>query len=408
MRFVDIKKLPPSAAEKILERMRYWKTTIENVKNFTGTSPPSVFVGSSNYPKVFMGILSPPEQKENAYILDSPERWYQQKSSLDQILNFRGQLIYSRFQSNIKRPGGKLIDVIQELAMAKKQADVEVKLKKTPRFRFNFDSWITPVGNPAPIEKAELIGNPSIERNVDYLVSDVDIKAENVIQLLYKSHIPVSRIQKILSAGLLGVQIQRKFVPTRWSITAVDDILGKNLMKKIRDYQELGEIRLFNNEYLGNHYEILLIPGVYQYELIETKLPKSVWNIFGAMPAINSDYEPFFGRKTYASQTAGAFYAGRLAVLEYLEKIRKQASILMVREVRADYFAPVGIWQLRETVRDAFNRPFERFDSINGGIRRIAERLMIKDKWIRHSKLLKLVKEQKKITQFSKIRNKLF
>jgi hypothetical protein len=402
MRFVDIKRLPPSVAEKILERMRYWKATIENVKDFTGTSPPSVFIGSNNYPKVFMGILSPPEQKENAYILDSPERWYQQKSSLDQILNFRGQLIYSRFQSSIKRPSGKLIDVMQELAMAKKQADVEIELKKKPKFRFEFDSWITPIGNPAPIEKAELIENPKVERNVDYLVSDVDIKADNAVRLLYKSQIPVSRIQKILSAGLLGVQIQRKFVPTRWSITAVDDILGKNLMKNVRDYPELNEIRLFSNEYLGNHYEILMIPGIYQYELIETKLPKSVWNIFGTTPAINADYEPFFGRKTYADQTAGAFYAGRLAVLEYLEKIRRQASILIVREVRSDYFAPVGIWQLRETVRDAFNKPFEKFDSINDGIKRIAERLVIKDKWVSHSKLLKTIKEQKKITNFSK------
>jgi hypothetical protein len=402
MRFVDIKKLSPSVAEKILERMRYWKATIENVKNFTGTSPPSVFVGASGYPEVFMGILSPPEQKENAYILDSPEKWYQQKSGLDQILNFRGQLIYSRFQSNIKRPAGKLIDVLQELAMTKKQIDVEVELKKKPKFKFEFDSWITPIGNPAPIEKAELIENPRIERNVDYLVSDVDIKAESAVQLLYKSHISVSRIQKILSAGLLGVQVQRKFVPTRWSITAVDDILGKNLMKNVRDYPELNEIRLFNNEYLGNHYEVLLIPGVYQYELIETKLPKSVWNIFGIRPAINSDYEPFFGRKTYADQTAGAFYAGRLAVLEYLEKIRRQASILIVREVRADYFAPVGIWQLRETVRDAFNKPFEKFDSLDDGIKRIAERLVIKNKWTVHSKLLKVIKEQKKITHFSK------
>ena len=402
MRFVDIKKLSPSVAEKILERMKYWKATIENVKNFTGTSPPSVFVGASGYPEVFMGILSPPEQKENAYILDSPEKWYQQKSGLDQILNFRGQLIYSRFQSNIKRPAGKLIDVLQELAMTKKQIDVEVELKKKPKFKFEFDSWITPIGNPAPIEKAELIENPRIERNVDYLVSDVDIKAESAVQLLYKSHISVSRIQKIFSAGLLGVQVQRKFVPTRWSITAVDDILGKNLMKNVRDYPELNEIRLFNNEYLGNHYEVLLIPGVYQYELIETKLPKSVWNIFGIRPAINSDYEPFFGRKTYADQTAGAFYAGRLAVLEYLEKIRRQASILIVREVRADYFAPVGIWQLRETVRDAFNKPFEKFDSLDDGIKRIAERLVIKNKWTVHSKLLKVIKEQKKITHFSK------
>jgi len=44
--------------------------------------------------------------------------------------------------------------------------------------------------------------------------------------------------------------------------------------------------------------------------------------------------------------------------------------VLIVREVRDDYFAPVGIWQLRETVRGAMKGKYERLDSIEQAIQR--------------------------------------
>jgi hypothetical protein len=384
----------------ILEKIKYWKETIENVKDFTGTSPPSLFIGHAFYPKVFVGILSPPTQIKEAQLLDFPEKWYEQKASIEQILDYRGQLIYSRFRSNVKKPKGKLVETTQEVAMSKKAIDVEIELKSKPKFRFTFDPWVTPIGNPAPVINARLAENPLVEKKVDYLISDYDIKAEDAVVELYQHKLPISRIQKIFSAGLLGLTIQRKFVPTRWSITAVDDIVGKNLMNKVKTFQELDEIRLFSNEYIGNHYEILLIPGAYQYELIEIKHPKSVWNIFGKQPAIFSDYEPYWGRKEYAEKTGGAFYSGRLACVEYLEKIRRQAIVLIVREVLSSYWAPVGIFQMREAVRDAFNKPYEKFDSVEFAIKRICERLIVKEKWIQESKLLRILKEQKKITQF--------
>ena len=383
-----------SIKQKILERAKFWKSTVEAAKSFIGTSPPSIFVGRAFYPKVYVGILSPPTQQPAAEVLDSPEKWYQNKSSIDQIVGYRGQLIYSRFRSNIHSFKDKLLDITQELAMSKRQADVEIELKKNPKFEFSFDPWIvTPIGNPAPLLNAKLTENPSVDRKVDYLVSDADIKATNAVRELYLHSIPVSRIQKIFSAGLLGMKIERKLVPTRWSITAVDDIVGKILTGKIKDHQELGEIQLFSNEYIGNHYEILLLPGTYQYELVEC------WTSSGRTE-FYSDYEPFWGRKTYATNTHGAFYAGRLAVSEYLDKIKRQASVLIVREILPSYEIPLGIWQMRETVRGALGQPFERFDSVEKALKRIAERLSVKSRWQFKSKLLKNLKEQKKISEF--------
>lgn len=379
---------------KVTDKTKFWKQVIENVKDFTGTSPPSIFIGRHSYPKIFVGILSPPQLQENAEILDSPEKWYEQKASIDQILNYRGQMIYSQFSSDVKRPKGKLVDVLQELAISKKSADVEINLMKNPKFNFTFSDWFAPVGNPAPLVNAKLVTNPVVERKVDYLISDHDIKAQQAVSELYKHNLPVSRIQKIFSAGLLGLPIQRKFVPTRWSITAVDDIIGKILTEKIKTYQEIDEIFLFRNNYLANYFEILLIPGIYQYELIEA------WDVDKSKPMLGSDYEPQLGRKEYANVTGGAFYAAKLSIMEYLEKIKRQAAILVVREVRPEYYAPVGVWKIRETVKDAFNKPYEKFDSIEQAIKSICGRLIIKEKWIIESKLLRTLKEQTKIKQF--------
>lgn len=119
------------------------------------------------------------------------------------------------------------------------------------------------------------------------------------------------------------------------------------------------------------------------------------------MHEFSSDYEPFQGRKTYANHTHGAFYAGRLATMEYLEKIKRQATVLIVREVRSEYSIPVGIWQLRESVRDAMNNGYESFATMQDAVKRISERIFVKDKWVPHSKIMKDRREQKKITQFS-------
>jgi hypothetical protein len=156
---------------------------------------------------------------------------------------------------------------------------------------------------------------------------------------------------------------------------------------------EVSEFTLFHNEYLGNHYEILLMPGEYQYELVEA------WNSMGSSD-FSSDYEPNRGIKGYADNTQGAFYSGRLAVAEYLHKIKRQASVLIVREILPTYDVPLGIWQMRETVRGAFDREPEKFNSLQEALLRISKRVTVGMKWKLKSQLLKNLREQRKLTNF--------
>ena len=126
-----------------------------------------------------------------------------------------------------------------------------------------------------------------------------------------------------------------------------------------------------------------------------------MWNPYGKYAVIYADYESYWGRKDYASATGGAFYAGRLAVLEYLEKIRKQASILIIREVLPAYFAPLGIWQLRETVRGAFDKTPMKFENLDKALENISKRLITPMKDILpKSRLFQNIKKQKKIKEF--------
>jgi hypothetical protein len=172
---------------------------------------------------------------------------------------------------------------------------------------------------------------------------------------LYRRDFDVYEINRVLSAGGLGKSQNRRLVPTRWSITAVDDTVGNYLRGSVRTNRPLSGVEVWVNEYVGNRYWILLAPGQWEFELVEMKSPGSVWNPDPTGDIwMGSAHEGYEGRTDYVDETAGAYYAARLGVLEYLERRGRQAKALVLREVSDDYWAPVGVWQIRESVRNAF------------------------------------------------------
>lgn len=382
----------------VFERMEAIMSTTRRVAstNFTGTSPPAVFVGHSNYPNVNVGLLVPSWTGDTS-LLDNPERWYQSGKDIARIIRYRSELVNSNFQASVKKPEGRLLEAAQEISLSERPVDTEVLLKKLPSLRFVYDNKYPPLGPSAGILKARLTSNPSIDPKVDYLTGDTDAKASDAIIELYRHGVSNTELMKILSIGLLGTQSQRRLVPTRWSITAVDDTVGKKLIRTIKDFQSIDRIQVFFNEYLGNHFAVLLFPRAWSFELMETYFPGSVWAFNSTKSTTVSDYESFFGRKTYASNTGGAYYAIRLAVLEYLDKIRRQAGALVLREVRKDYYAPLGVWVTRETVRGAFkNKPAEA-DTPELALQEAKKRMLAQPK---ESKLLEEIKTQKSLREY--------
>ena len=303
----------------------------------------SVFIGSHNYPEISSGVLSP-SHTGNPKMMDNPKAWYEKELNIDKIASLRTSLINSRSQDESMEQ--------KEIAMARKPVNIEIELDKKPSNN-GIAGRVKPVSNSADMKNLILGENPSVNRKIEKAYYDTDLKAEKAVTNLSKD-LDVYKLQNAFSAGLLGEKDNRKIVPTRWSITAVDDQASKDVRERVKMYQELGETRYFKNSYLGNDFHIFLIPGRWEYELMEIKRPNSTWNA-SKRTFIAQNYEPFNGRKSYADECAGAYYAARLGALEYLNRINRQAKVLILRDVRPEYWAPLGVWIIRETVRNGFN-----------------------------------------------------
>ncbi len=341
------KGITPEEARRKLEQVM---PATSRKKDFQGASPPSVFIGSHSYPRVNTGILSP-QHPGNPGKLDSPKDWYDEDYSIEKVASLRTSLVNSKQRLKVEETD-RFVDNTREIAMARKPVNIEVSLEKKPASQIS-GGRVKPVSASGDIEQFRLGENPSVEKKVERAFYDTDLKAENAVEELYGKGVDGYKIQQSLSAGMLGEEESRKLVPTRWSITATDDMLSKKLRGRVKNYQQLGQIEYYRNEYVGNDFHIFLVPGRWEYELVELKRSGSVWNA-AENTYIAQNYEPFSGRTSYAEQTAGAYYAARLGVLEHLDARRRQAKVLILREVTPEYWAPLGVWVIRETVRNAF------------------------------------------------------
>ena len=335
-----------------------------NISKLDSNSPPSVFIGSKlRYPLVNVGIISPLERDENAWLYDDMKYWADNNFEIDDVIRLRDGLLNSRFQSRVTdtRTQQKFVQLAQEIAIASKPVDVEIELKNRLNIDKSRDRVLTYQGMHAGLKKAKITSNVKVDRRVDKVIND-EIKATEGMQILFKNNFSEYTLSKILSVGVLGLKKNKRLVPTRWSITATDDTLGKMLIKKIKDCKCIEDYELFFGNFMGNYYIILLIPGVWSYELFELFLPGSSWNPSSEIKA-STDYEFYDGRKEYASATAGGYYAARLPILEYLNNEKKQANVLAIRVETPSYWAALGVWVVRESVRKSMKKKM-KFDNL--------------------------------------------
>jgi hypothetical protein len=328
-------------------------------KDFIGSSP-APFVGRIGYPKLHVGILSPIEVSQDAWAYDAPRYWAHNNFEIPKIVDYRSALINSRFTVHAQ-DSNKILEIAQEVGMASAPVDIEVNLEEKPQFRLNHDSVIAPTGPNANIKNAKITSNPKIHFKVDKVVSDFDLKSHDALLYLYENKFDENFLSKVLSIGTLGVKKNRKLVPTRWSITAVDDTVGKDIIDSIKDFGQTDYLAYFGG-YLGNYYLILMFPGIWSYELFEIYAPKASWNISSTVQ-FSTDYENYEGRKSYAEQCAGGYYAARLPILEKLKEIKKQATILVFRFITGEYSMPLGVWVVREATRKSINQKPLNFGS---------------------------------------------
>ncbi|MEM2916267.1 MAG: hypothetical protein QXT19_02835 [Candidatus Woesearchaeota archaeon] len=360
-------------------------------------SAPSPFIGRFGYPDVHVGILTPPEERENAWLYDAPNYWSLSDYNVPQIVDLRSALVNSRFRANVRERRHQWLELVQEVGMASRPVEVELSLKDVPRFRLQADAFAPPMGPNAELARAKITSNPRIPKKIDKVVSDTDLKAEAALTGLYDKGIGENALSKLLSTGVLGVKEQRKLVPTRWSITATDDVLGKHLIAQLKDF-DFADYSVFYGNYLGNHYIVCLFPDFWSYELFEVYLP-------GDRSQFATDYEPFSGRTEYAFDTTGGYYTPRLAVAEKLKEMKRQASVLVLRFITEEYTLPLGVWVTREASRKAVAKKPILFSSKELLLNYV--RLFVKKRFnydadflLAKSRLLKNLGKQQRLSSF--------
>jgi hypothetical protein len=364
-----------------------------------GDSPPGVFIGHYGWPKVMIGPLIPPEEGDTS-LLDTPERWIGRP--LDEIVGMRLSLIRGKHTVDARKPaeGGRIADQVQEMALCSESVESEAKFSKPPVGRF-VDGEAQPVGPSAPILRLSL-GTAKADQRIEKATGDTDLKAAPALVSLYDSGSMVSKLQRAFSAGLFGVKGDRRFVPTRWSITAVDDTIGRELVRRVKQEPLIDRCVVHEFRNLEDFFIVLFYPAAWRYESIEAWFPGTTWNPIGADWTMIGDFEYHRPRRAYA-QMGGCYYAARLASCEELLRIKRQAGVLVLRESYPGHLMPVGVWNVRETVRAAMSQPAKEFESLRPALEHMFSRLVIpRGAWVRYSSLLKDMLYQRRLEDFER------
>jgi hypothetical protein len=157
---------------------------------------------------------------------------------------------------------------------------------------------------------------------------------------------------------------------------------------------------VYYHDQFDNRWAVLMMPSEWQYELIEAWYPKTTWNPYGGGISIFNSYEFYKGRSTYA-EIGGCYYSARLAINELLNKERRQAGAVVLREAHPGYIMPIGVWNVRESVRKSLKEPFQKFDTIDQALVFISNKMDIPiQRWIRNSAVLKNQLYQKRLEDF--------
>ena len=369
-----------------------WHKTLSEYGNLfssdtvSGTSPPSVFVGSHNYPKVFVGPMVPPIHGDTS-LLDSPEKW--KGRSLEEIINFRLNLVRGVQKTGIEETEGRYIENLQEITMSEKPTDLDLVFMKNTSANISMDGESAPFGPTGEIKSAKFFGSTSA-KPIEKIFYDKDMKAQDAVLKLYNSGIEISKIQKCFSIGMLGKK--RKLVPTKWSITATDDIISKSIVKEILENSVIDTCKVFSYEHLGNMFSVILFPHRWIFEMIEG------WYSNGVL-GFGSDSEDARGID-HPPRIAGAYFAAKLGVSEYLLKNKIQAGVLIFREIRPEYAIPVGVWQVREGIREAMKQKPEMASNFNHALDLASAKTSVsKKEWIVNGDIINRVR-QKTILDF--------
>lgn len=346
----------------IMERFRANIKAIMSVKGreVEGATPPSVIVGEAHYPNVPVIFNVPPNVRGDAAKgFDDPLGWWG-RVSLDEIIRRRAQQVASIVKVKVTDPFKLYDNEVSVAAVSLKPVESEAVLRKPPKPKLTFSAGLDPVGPAAEAEEVRVVGNAHLPRPLERLIWD-DLPASEGAVELYRRDVDMYTIIRAFSLGLLGRVRRRKLVPTRWAITAVDRTLTNYMLRRVRTLPEISDVELYEGEYLGNKFKVILYPGRPLIEWVEVWYPLTVFTQTALKPLIIYNKATPLGR---TETLDGGFDAAKFAVIEHLSRRGRKAAAIVIREITPQYYASVGNWHIRETVRNALSQPPRKYRTL--------------------------------------------
>lgn len=290
------------------------------------------FVGRYGYPNVRSGIITGSDEHVERF---------------DDEVERRMSTLSIKRDSNIRTPE----QTFQAISLADRAYDMDVKIEKA-RIDPTFEPGTAPSGGSAELKDLRESEHLREDQLAGRISGDRDLRATDAMVEL-SSRFGEERISQILSTGAIGTGDRRKQVPTRWSITAADSALSDDDRAALAR-ETIEGFELYIGEHFGNVFYVALMPGPYAYELIELHVSSG---------DTMTDFETARGRKEYAQETAGGYYAARRSISEHLRDRDREAQAIALRLITDAYAVPLGVWVVREAVRDAMRSRVIRFDS---------------------------------------------
>lgn len=358
-------------------------------REMDGSSPPSVFIGSWNYPHVYAGPLLTPVHGDTA-IMDAPEDWITNNKTQEEIIGYRLGLIRGKQVVDASDLSSRFVSQLQEISLSEKSVESEAAFTHAPAGT-SFSEEHTPFGPSASLERFEAEGG-TWNRHLEKVYYDTDLSAADAVMDLHRKGVPFSGIQKAFSTGTMGRANGRHLVPTRWSITACDSTIADRLLLQVKKNTIIDTWRVHEFSSLHNNYAVILMPTGWQYEWSEAFL-----RVLGNEELVFSDNE---GRKkkTEYSSLGGCYYSCKMAVLEALARQGEQAGAIVLREAHRGY-VPMGVFNVRENVRSAMAQVPKEFENLPSALAHIGEQFVLPvQRFIGSGALLRTMTRQRQCT----------
>jgi hypothetical protein len=351
--------------ERITAGMRM--QSVEVGRELAGSSPPSVFIGSWNYPKVYAGPMVTPVHGDTG-IMDTPECWIPSGTTQEEIIGYRLGLVRGKRTVGVTETDSRFVEQLQEISLSAGSLESEALFRTAPA-GMSFSEESVPHGPSGTLERFTADAG-AWNRDLERVYYDTDLLAADAIMALHRKGVQFSSIQKALSTGAMGGGARRRLVPTRWSITACDTTIGDRLRQEVLTNPVIDTVRVHESGSLNNHYAVLLLPTGWQYEWMEAFL-----RILGREELVYADHEGY-RKKTEYSRVGGCFYSCRMAVLEALAREGRQAGAIILREAYRGY-VPLGVFNVRENVRSAMQQPGLEFEDAPSALAHISGKLSL-------------------------------